>query len=59
MANEELIYRITCAIYDRLGTGADENTVEQLVTDMLDGIAVQGVPPGPIRGSFRQQCPCR
>src|SRR5213078_4858528 len=34
MANEELIYRITRAIYDRLGAGADENTVEQLVTDI-------------------------
>ena len=34
MPNEELIYRITRAIYDRLGAGADENTVEQLVTDI-------------------------
>ena len=34
MANDELIYRITRAIYDRLGTAADENTVEQLVTDI-------------------------
>jgi len=34
MANEELIYKITRAIYDRLGTSADENTVEQLVTDI-------------------------
>jgi ACT domain-containing protein len=34
MANEELIYRITRAIYDRLGTSTDENTVEQLVTDI-------------------------
>jgi ACT domain-containing protein len=34
MANEELIYRITRAIYDRLGAAADENTVEQLVTDI-------------------------
>ena len=34
MPNEELIYRITRAIYDRLGTSADENTVEQLVTDI-------------------------
>lgn len=34
MANEELIYRITRAIYDRLGAGADENAVEQLVTDI-------------------------
>lgn len=34
MPNEELIYRITRAIYDRLGAAADENTVEQLVTDI-------------------------
>src|SRR2546423_11330056 len=34
MADEELIYRITRAIYDRLGSSADENTVEQLVTDI-------------------------
>ena|SRR2546425_5223827 len=34
MPNEELIYRITRAIYDRLGAGADENIVEQLVTDI-------------------------
>lgn len=34
MPDEELIYRITRAIYDRLGTSADESTVEQLVTDI-------------------------
>jgi ACT domain-containing protein len=34
MANEELIYRITRAVYGRLGTGADEQAVEQLVTDV-------------------------
>ena len=34
MANEDLIYRITRAIYDRLGPSADENAVEQLVTDI-------------------------
>jgi ACT domain-containing protein len=34
MANEELIYRITRAIYDRLGAVADESAVEQLVTDI-------------------------
>ncbi len=34
MANEELIYRITHAVYERLGTGADEQTVEQLVTEI-------------------------
>lgn len=34
MANEDLIYRITRAVYGRLGTGTDEQTVEQLVTDI-------------------------
>src|SRR5262249_26066353 len=34
MANEELIYRITRAVYDRLGASTDESTVEQLVTDI-------------------------
>lgn len=34
MANEDLIYRITKAVYDRLGSTVDENTVEQLVTDV-------------------------
>ena len=34
MANEELIYRITRAVYDRLGASTDEGTVEQLVTDI-------------------------
>jgi len=34
MANEDLIYRLTKAVYGRLGPGADEQTVEQLVTDV-------------------------
>jgi ACT domain-containing protein len=34
MANEDLIYRLTRAVYSRLGTGADEQTVEQLVTEV-------------------------
>jgi ACT domain-containing protein len=34
MPNEELIYRITRAIYERLGAAADEKAVEQLVTDI-------------------------
>src|SRR2546423_9240875 len=34
MANEELIYRITRAIYDRRAASTDENIVEQLVTDI-------------------------
>lgn len=34
MADEELIYRITRVVYDRLGSALDENSVEQLVTDI-------------------------
>jgi len=34
MPNEELIYRITRTIYDRLRSAADEQTIEQLVTDI-------------------------
>ena len=32
--NEDLIYRITKAVYNRLGASADEQTVEQLVTEI-------------------------
>ena len=35
MANEELIYRITRAVYDRVGATTDEQAVEQLVTDIF------------------------
>jgi ACT domain-containing protein len=38
MANEELIYRITRAIYERLGPAADESAVEQLVTDIYQTV---------------------
>ena len=50
MANEDLIYRITRAVYNRVGSAVDESTVEQLVTDIysqvdsspaVDGSAVQ------------------
>ena len=34
MANDDLIYRITRAVYDRLGAAVDEQTVEQLVTEI-------------------------
>jgi|SRR5436190_540987 len=34
MADQELIYRITRAVYDRLGSAMDESVVEQLVTDV-------------------------
>jgi ACT domain-containing protein len=46
MANEELIYRITRAVYGRLGAGADERQVEQLVTDIYRAIE----PVGPTNG---------
>jgi len=62
MANEELIYRITRAVYGRLGTAADEQTVEQLVTDIYreiePNLRVNGTPPLPIpdtSGSFGSQ----
>ncbi|MFN2455281.1 MAG: ACT domain-containing protein [Pyrinomonadaceae bacterium] len=38
MANEELIYRITSAVYGRLGAAADERMVEQLVTDVYRAV---------------------
>lgn len=34
MPNEDLIYRITRAVYGRLGGSATEETVEQVVTDI-------------------------
>jgi len=39
MPNEELIYRITRAIYDRLGAQVDEGAVEHLVTDIYQTVA--------------------
>ncbi|MFY9621269.1 MAG: ACT domain-containing protein [Pyrinomonadaceae bacterium] len=50
MPNEELIYRITRAIYDRLGADADESIVEQLVTDIYREVEPQlrnGSTPAP------------
>ncbi|HEX6718479.1 MAG TPA: ACT domain-containing protein [Pyrinomonadaceae bacterium] len=38
MANEDLIYRITRAVYDRLGSAVDDTTVEQLVTDIYNQV---------------------
>lgn len=34
MANEDLIYRLTKAVYSRLGGSANEQVVEQLVTEL-------------------------
>lgn len=69
MPNEELIYRITRAIYDRLGASADENTVEQLVTDIYRQVEPQlrngntpapsftstGASPGPTAGGSAER----
>jgi ACT domain-containing protein len=38
MPNEDLIYRITRAVYDRLGTTIDDTMVEQLVTDIYNQV---------------------
>jgi ACT domain-containing protein len=38
MVNEELIYRITRAVYGRLGAAANEQEVEALVTDVYRAI---------------------
>ena len=56
MANEELIYRITRAVYGRLGTQADEQTVEALVMDVYRAVepalasAAEGAPKGGAEG---------
>jgi ACT domain-containing protein len=42
MANEDLIYRITRAVYERLGASADEQMVEQLVTDIYREVNSSG-----------------
>lgn len=42
MANEDLIYRITRTVYDRLGSAVDEATVEQLVTDIYNQVQTSG-----------------
>jgi ACT domain-containing protein len=43
MANEDLIYRITRAVYDRLGSAVDDSTVEQLVTDIYNQVGSTAV----------------
>ena len=50
MANEDLIYRITRAVYERLGADADERMVEQLVTDIYREVDVSA-PIGSINSS--------
>jgi ACT domain-containing protein len=54
MANEELIYRITRTVYDRLGSAVDEATMEQLVTDLYNQVQTAGndvVGSAPDRGA--------
>jgi ACT domain-containing protein len=46
MANEDLIYRITRAVYDRLGRTVDDTTVEQLVTDIYNQVRTATNVPG-------------
>src|SRR5688572_878385 len=59
MTNEDLIYRLTKAVYSRLGSAADEQTVEQLVTEIYrevepllstNGTSYSSVPSSPSRG---------
>ena len=38
MANEDLTYRITRAVYERLGNAVGESTVEQLATDIYSQV---------------------
>ena len=51
MANEDLIYRITRAVYERLGNTVDETTVEQLVTDIYNQVRTDGSQPDRGEGS--------
>jgi ACT domain-containing protein len=51
MANEDLIYRITRAVYERLGPSADEHMVEQLVTDIYREVSPSVSSASPVEGS--------
>ena len=51
MANEDLIYRITRAVYERLGASADEQMVEQLVTDIYREVSASGSSGSSVEGS--------
>jgi ACT domain-containing protein len=50
--DEELIYRITRAVYDRIGNTIDEQTVEQLVTDIYRQIQTAPSITSPIPASI-------
>ena len=55
MTDDELIYRITRAVYARLGATADERTVENLVTDIYRAIEPVGAENGAGGGSSARQ----
>lgn len=57
MADEELIYRITRVVYDRLGSAMDENTVEQLVTDIYRTVEPTLARNGSAQSAPRQLTP--
>jgi len=48
MTNEDLIYRITRAVYDRLGNAVNDTTVEQLVTDIYNQVRTTSTPVAPV-----------
>ena len=54
MTNEDLIYRITRAVYDRLGNAVDDTTVEQLVTDIYNQVRTTSTPAAPVNGGAVQ-----
>ena len=54
MANEDLIYRITRAVYDRLGSTVDDTTVEQLVTDIYNQVGTATTTRAPLDQSAAQ-----
>jgi ACT domain-containing protein len=57
MSNEDLIYRLTKAVYGRLGPGADEQTVEQLVTDVYREVEPSLQANGSSYSSFQSSIP--
>ena len=55
MANEDLIYRITRAVYDRVGSAVDDTTVEQLVTDIYNQVKTPSAPESAAIGQGASQ----
>ena len=54
MTNEDLIYRITRAVYDRLGKSVDDTIVEQLVTDIYSQVKTTTTPSAAVDRSAGQ-----